>query len=242
MTAISMTMGKLIALCVIAILASSAIAIGASTMLIVGPQGPQGEQGEPGETGPQGPAGPKGDTGDTGPQGSAGPIGATGAKGDKGDTGEQGPQGLQGEPGIGFEPTGYISIAAPEFVSTSNEGYIYTHLSNLGTYTAYFYGSFQLPHGVTITNFTSYWYDADVSEDMTCNLGRLIESDFTIYVLASAPSSGSAGFGSNVDTTVGSSSVDNSDSTFIITVSIPPNSPPNNLRFRYATIGFAYPT
>ena len=67
--AVSMTMGKLIALIVISILASSAIAVGASTMLAVGPEGPQGEQGD---TGPQG---PKGDTGDTGPQGPAGADG-----------------------------------------------------------------------------------------------------------------------------------------------------------------------
>jgi hypothetical protein len=75
MAAFTMTVSKLIALGVIAILASSAIAIGASMMLIVGPQGPKGETGD---TGPQG---PKGDTGDTGPQGPAGDTGATGAQG-----------------------------------------------------------------------------------------------------------------------------------------------------------------
>lgn len=39
MAAFSLTMGKLIAVMVIAILASSAIAVGASTMLAVGPAG-----------------------------------------------------------------------------------------------------------------------------------------------------------------------------------------------------------
>jgi hypothetical protein len=85
--------GKLITLIVIAILASSAISIGASTLLAVGPQGPQGEQGE------QGVQGPKGDMGDTGPQGAVGATGAQGEKGDKGDTGETGETGLQGPPG-----------------------------------------------------------------------------------------------------------------------------------------------
>lgn len=81
-------------------MASSAIAVGASTILAVGPQGPEGPQGD---TGPQG---SKGDSGDAGPQGPAGatgpagPTGATGATGPKGDTGDTGPQGLQGSQGI----------------------------------------------------------------------------------------------------------------------------------------------
>jgi hypothetical protein len=96
MTAVSLTMGKLVVLIMIAILASSAISIGASTILAVGPQGPKGDQGE---TGPQGPQGPKGDTGDTGSQGPAGATGLQGEKGDKGDTGETGETGPQGPPG-----------------------------------------------------------------------------------------------------------------------------------------------
>ena len=54
MAAVSITMGKFIAGIVIAILASSAISVGVSTMLITGPQGPEGPQDEQGETGPQG--------------------------------------------------------------------------------------------------------------------------------------------------------------------------------------------
>jgi zinc transporter ZupT len=41
----SITMGKFVAGIIIAILASSAISIGASTILAVGPQGPEGPQG-----------------------------------------------------------------------------------------------------------------------------------------------------------------------------------------------------
>ena len=96
MATISLTLGKFIAGIVIAILASSAISIGASTILAVGPQGPEGPQG------PQGEQGIQGLTGDTGPQGAAGPTGATGAqgeKGDKGDTGETGATGPEGPPG-----------------------------------------------------------------------------------------------------------------------------------------------
>jgi len=96
MATVSLTMGKLIAVIVIAILASSAISVGASTILIVGPQGPEGPQGPQGEqgvqglTGATGPAGPAGDTGATGPQG---------AKGDEGDTGETGAIGPEGPAG-----------------------------------------------------------------------------------------------------------------------------------------------
>ena len=95
-------MSKLIALIVIAIVASSAIAVGASTMLAVGPQGPQGEQGE---TGPQGPKGDTGDTGDTGATGATGATGETGPKGDTGDTGPQGPQGPAGATVVGYNDT-----------------------------------------------------------------------------------------------------------------------------------------
>jgi hypothetical protein len=93
MAVVSITAGKLIVGIVIAILASSAISVGASTMLAVGPAGPEGPQGE---TGPQG---PKGDTSDTGPQGPAGATGSQGEKGDKGDTGETGATGPEGPPG-----------------------------------------------------------------------------------------------------------------------------------------------
>ena len=76
MEAVSLTIAtKVVALIVITILASSAIAVGTSTMLAVGPQGPEGPKGD---TGLQG---PKGDTGEIGLQGPAGATGATGATG-----------------------------------------------------------------------------------------------------------------------------------------------------------------
>ncbi len=96
MAEISLTTGKLIVVIVIAVLVTSAVSVGGSTMLLTGPQGPTGA------TGAQGPQGPKGDTGDTGPQGEqgiqgqVGPTGATGAQGPKGDKGETGLQGPAG--------------------------------------------------------------------------------------------------------------------------------------------------
>jgi hypothetical protein len=130
MAAISMTVGKLIALGVIAIIASSAIAVGASTMLAVGPQGPQGEQGEQGPqgpkgdtgetgaTGPAGATGAKGDTGAQGPKGDKGDTGDTGDTGPQGDTGDTGPQGPPGPPGAWAvaQATGSVTTSSTSFV------------------------------------------------------------------------------------------------------------------------------
>ncbi|UCF45295.1 MAG: collagen-like protein, partial [Candidatus Bathyarchaeota archaeon] len=99
------------------------------------------DTGPRGATGPAGPTGPKGDPGDTGPQG---PQGDTGPEGPAGPTGATGPQGPQGEPGIGFEPTGYISIPPSAFVSqysTDDTNIHWNGLRNLETAnTVHFYG------------------------------------------------------------------------------------------------------
>ena len=91
MTTNTISTGKFIAGIVIAILAASAISVGASTMLSTGPQGPEGLQGD---MGPQGPQGETGETGATGPAGATGSAGSTGAAGATGATGLQGPPGV----------------------------------------------------------------------------------------------------------------------------------------------------
>jgi hypothetical protein len=180
--------------------------------------------------GTQGPTCPQGAKGDTGATGATEPTGATG------------PQGLQGEQGIGFEPTGYISIPASAFVTNYNtEGaLIGQDITNQATYNITFHGSVQLPHGATIMNVTSYWYDPDTDNDIIC---RLIRNTPTGGVLiASVGSSGSDGYGSTVATSISFSTVNNRDFTYCFQLVIPANSPTDNLRFRFATIGFAYPT
>ena len=119
MSEVSLTMRGLIAVILIAILASSAIAVGASMMLAVGPQGPEGPQGDTGPQGPAGSQGLQGETGATGPRGAtgpAGPTGPTGPKGDTGDTGPEGPQGPQGETGETGPagPTGATGAQGPQ--------------------------------------------------------------------------------------------------------------------------------
>lgn len=255
-------MGKLVAGIVIAILASSAISIGASMMLATGPQGPEGPQGPKGDIGEQGPQGIQGVTGATGPAGSTGPAGPQGAKGDTGETGSEGPQGEQGpagpqgeqgpqgdpgpqgEPGIGFAPTGYISIPPSAFVSEYNTLDTDIHwngLRNLDTVNVYFYGLVHLPHGVIIENVTFYWYDTDASYGVGFALYRT-QGEGTADIMAGGLSSGSAGYGSTVDTSIDwDPIVDNGFWTYCLSVSIPGNSA-STLRFRFATIGFAYPT
>ena len=157
--------------------------------------------------------------------------------------GEMGPQGIQGEQGIGFESTGYISIPAAAFVpdprtSASEITYVIQNLET--TLTTYFYGSVQLPHGATITNVTSHWYDSESSLTIVGVLYRSTGTG-TLSLMASVSSSGSAGVGSTTDTTIAYASIDNANYTYWLNIVIPANLPTYNLMFRHATIGFAYP-
>lgn len=240
---ISLSLTTLILGLIVAIIASGVVSSVATQQfaptVITGPQGPQGE---PGPQGPQGEQGPIGPEGPAGPQGEQGPIGPEGPAGPQG---EQGVQGLQGESGIGFAPTGYVSIPASAFVTTNPYGdlvNIATELRNLDdTRTLEFYGAVQLPHGVTVTNVTFYWHDANVGLDLGPALWR-IRGDGSIDSMAYGMSSGSAGAGSTVDTTIDFADIDNSQYSYSLYVEIPPNSPPSSLQFFFMTIGFTYPT
>ncbi len=210
---ISKTM--LVAGLVIAIVASSAIGMVVSSQLSFGPKG---DKGDTGATGP---------TGATGTTGATGPIGATGP---------------QGEPGIGFEPTGYVSVSPAAFVpsDSTDATYIGFFVGNRDTHGVDFVGVVQLPHGTTITNVTSYWYDADTSGDIQCSLHRI--SSGVSFEMARVYSSGSAGSGSTVDTSIDYPTIDNGARSYFFILHIPATSPWQNLRFYSATIGFAYPT
>ncbi len=145
--------------------------------------------------------------------------------------------------GIGFEPTGYISIPASAFVSShiTDNNYIGRFVENRDNtnYTALF-GSVQLPHGATITSVTSYWYDNNTSWDIICLLTRLTPTGGDDLVLADVRSSGSAGYGSTVTSI--SVDINNRDFTYTISLQMPPYSPSARTQFLFATIEFAYPT
>lgn len=231
---------------IIAIIASGVVSSVATQQfaptVITGPQGPQGESGQPG---PQGDPGPQGEQGPMGPEGPAGPQGATGLQGPQGEPGVQGPQGpqgaqgLQGEPGIGFAPTGYLSIPASAFIRFNYDDNIEigSFITNYDTVHHTLFAPVQLPHGVTITNVTAYWYDNDEVEDIYCRLYRNLEDGF-VYQLANVDSFGNPGFSSTVDTTIDfSSTVDNSLYAYYIYLQMPAGAG-RNLSLRVITIGF----
>ena len=118
MTAISLTMTKFIATIIVVILASSAISLGFSSVMMGGSQGPKGDKGDTGAigatgaTGAEGAAGPSGLTGTTGATGSTGPAGPTGASGATGPIGLQGPKGDVGATGA-TGPQGPIGPQGP---------------------------------------------------------------------------------------------------------------------------------
>ena len=234
----TLILGLIVAIIASGIVSSVATQQFASTV-ITGPQGPPGPQGVQGPIGPEGPAGSQGE------QGPAGPEGPAGSQGEPGVEGPQGEQGPQGEPGIGFALTGYISIPASAFVPTNPDQdlvQISTNLRNLdASRTLFFYGAVQLPHGVTVTNVTFYWHDANAGLDFDCALWR-IRGDGSIDGMSYALSSGSAGAGSTVDTTIDFAEIDNSQYSYVVYVPIPANSPVNSLQLIFVTIGFTYPT
>jgi hypothetical protein len=162
-----------------------------------------------------------------------------------GPQGEQGVQGPQGEPGIGFAPSGYISIPASAFVPAipSSDFVLITEtLQNReASRDLVFWGSVQLPHGVTITNVTAYWQDTNALLEVYTLLYRVRghdNSDIMTYMT----SSGSSGVGSTIDTTIDFAEIDNSQYCYALSVEIPANSPTNSLHFSFVTIGFTYPT
>lgn len=234
---------------VIAILVSSALSTLITTQFAIGPQGPEGPEGatgvqgltgSAGATGVKGDIGLRGATGVTGATGATGAIGATGPQGTTGATGATGPQGPQG---IGFEPTSYLSIPASAFVSeySTDDTKISVDVRNLDSATSFFYAPVQLPHGVTVTNVTSYWFDADTIEDVTCYM-RLATTDGAYMTMASVSSSGSTGLGNAVDTSISYSSINNRNYEYLIYLGMPSNFLGGSLRLRFVTIGFAYPT
>jgi hypothetical protein len=250
MAAVTLTMSKLIAIIVIAILASSAISVGVSIMLISGPQGEEGPQGDIGATGPQGPKGDTGDTGATGatgPQGATGATGPTGPKGDTGSQGEQGIQGIQGERGRGFEQQGNISIPAVAFVTGFDNDVGYSTLSGITSLDgsdAIIFAALQLPDGVTITNATFYFYDnSDDYFYFFLSRGNTTDLYDDIAYVDNAPGSATSGWThvslSSIDSDY--AVVDNNNYSYWIEMKLHGSSTPSDYSFKYALVEYAYP-
>jgi len=254
--AASITMGKLIAGILVAILAASVISIIVSTMFATGPQGPEGLQGDTGPqgaTGPQGetgPIGPQGPTGPAGPTGSTGPTGATGATGatgPQGPVGPEGPQGPQGETGIGFPPQGNISVSAFAFVPSDpadNVSYLQTYgLRNLNTANPVIcMAPLQLPQGATITNVTFYFHDLDPLSYFQFWMIRENQSGATQMGYVDNSPVGDMPGNSHVSFDfIVLPFVENNGYFYYLRIVIPWSSDPFRCQFHYAFIEYEYP-
>jgi len=247
MAAVSITMNKLIAGIVIAIVAASAVSVGVS-MLIAGPEGPEGPQGPKGDTGAQGPQGETGDTGPAGATGPAGPTGSTGATGAPGATGAQGPR------GYGVPQKGNISVSFSAFVPPSSDdsvSYSYTYgLRNTDTgVLSPCFAPIQLPHGANITNAYFYFYDNDNDFfDFYVVRGNLTDTYDEIGYAGNSPGSDTPGFASaSLTGTNGRYSpqyaiVDNNNYHYFLHLWLPYSSTSTSYyRFYYALIEYELP-
>jgi hypothetical protein len=144
-------------------------------------------------------------------------------------------------PSTGFESTGYISIPATAFTTSSNtyEVYIGPYIYNQDTSPRAVRAPVQLPHGATITNVTSYWYDS-VSASITGYLYRYTHTG-GYSSIADLHSSGSTGYGNTEDTTIVNPVVNNNDYYYIVYINMP-DGYTIDLRFYCVKIGFEYPT
>ena len=176
-------------------------------------------------------------------------IGPQGEQGPQGEPGVAGDTGPQGEPGIGFEPIGYISVPAAAFVpqytniSVMNVK-IDTQLYNYGDSRAYFIAPVHLPHGVTITNVTWYFYDGGASQ-IWMYLGRYNQSiggASSYQSMAFHLSQGEPGYDSASATTISTGQiVDNIEWSYILTVDLPPSASHLDYRFQRAVVEYEFP-
>ena len=243
MAVVSLSIGKLAALIVIAILASSAISIGVSTQFAVGPQGPEGLQGETGAQGPQGEQGETGDTGPAGATGSQGPIGATGA------AGATGPQGVQGERGFGYPQQGNISIGPSAFVPSSYNANITFTLNGITNYDNVIHtllAPIQLPSGTKIKRAIFYFYDNDYSAKFLFALTRQNQTnvDFLDYA-DNSPASDAPGYDHIILDSIDPdyATVDNNKYCYVIYMLIPARGTIGTpCKFNYALVEYEFPT
>jgi hypothetical protein len=242
------SMTQFIAIVVIAVLASSAVAAGIS-MVINGPEGPEGPQGEQGETGETGPAGATGPKGDTGAKGDKGDTGDTGPQGEQGIQGIQGIQGPQGERGFGYPQQGNISFPASAFLPedpTDEVTYYGPYgLRNLSpsSSSVYLYAPLQLPHGTTITNATFYFYDNDAGY-FQFYIMRQNQTGWTIMEsVTNSPGSDTPGDTHiSLDGIITFATIDNNDYYYYLLIIMPYSTTSTSYyEFHYALVEYEFP-
>jgi hypothetical protein len=106
-----------------------------------------------------------------------------------------------------------------------------------------FYAPVQLPSGVTITRFSSYWWDNGESA-IGCELRRHMQgSGIDLLATANSPQASGPGYGVTSDFTIDYPTIDN-QYQYYINVSLPPRPDgfPNDYSFFYALILYEYST
>jgi len=140
--------------------------------------------------------------------------------------------------------TGYVSVPAAAFtpqrtdMDWRNYG---TELENWEVSgVATYYAGLQLPHGATIMNLTSYWYDDSATNNVVCGIWRFNQTDTNTVTVASGDVSDAPGLGSYHATTMFYPTVDNNNYTYFMFVYLP--APYANYYFQYAIVEYTLPS
>jgi hypothetical protein len=118
--------------------------------------------------------------------------------------------------------TSYVSLPAAAFrpekdgADFSNTGSIVT---NVDGFSDRFYANVQFPHGATVTKMTFYWRDTSAANGQI-ELLR-VQSGGGPGLMATAVTSGSAGTGNSSTSTIGWATVDNSQYSYFLRLTLP---------------------
>jgi hypothetical protein len=120
------------------------------------------------------------------------------------------------------EKTSYLSIPGGAFNPFAN-GYSYylgTAVQNQGASTQYWVAPVELPHGATVTKVTTYVYD-NAAGNIDVDLWRTNASGVADTVMAETEVTGTPGFGSDSDTTIGLGTINNQSYYYYLWVTLP---------------------
>lgn len=120
--------------------------------------------------------------------------------------------------------TSYLSIPPAAFnpldnSSTYDKGSWFVAPGTTGTPATTFMAPVYLPHGATITKMTWHWTDTSASDGSAILYRQTPSTGFTL--LAQVLTSGNSGYASSTDLTIDNATVDNSQYSYFIWLSLP---------------------
>ncbi len=137
--------------------------------------------------------------------------------------------------------THYYSVGGEAFVPGRNVGYRNTYGMGGAYYTEEISGALvthvHLPHNAVVTEFKAYFYD-DSTKNLSVSLKGLRLNGGSNWLLASVDSPGVTEYGSAVDTTISSSTINNTFFGYKIYVYCSPWDPSGDLRIMGAVITY----